>query len=41
MAAAQQVGLTLEEIREALAPRLAGRTPSRADWQVPTQTWRE
>ena len=41
IAAAQQVGLTLEEIREALAQLPAGRTPSRADWQVLSQTWRE
>ncbi|MHB8395047.1 MAG: redox-sensitive transcriptional activator SoxR [Candidatus Dormibacteria bacterium] len=41
IAAAQQVGLTLAEIREALAQLPAGRTPSRADWQVLSQTWRE
>lgn len=41
IAAAQQVGLTLEEIREALAQLPAGRTPTRADWRALSQTWSE
>ena len=41
IAAAQQVGLTLEETKVALAQLPAGRTPTRADWQALSQVWRE
>jgi MerR family redox-sensitive transcriptional activator SoxR len=38
--AAQQVGLTLEEIREALASLPEARTPTRADWERLSRLWR-
>lgn len=38
--AAGNVGLTLEEIRAELARLPAGRTPTRADWQQITASWR-
>ncbi|MDC0711913.1 redox-sensitive transcriptional activator SoxR [Stigmatella sp. ncwal1] len=38
--AAQQVGLTLEEIREALASLPGSRTPTQADWEKLSRTWR-
>ena len=37
---AQRVGLTLEEIGEALATLPDGRTPTKADWSRLSQTWR-
>ena len=37
---AQRVGLTLEEIREALATLPAERTPNRADWERLSRSWR-
>lgn len=37
---AQRVGLTLEEIRAALASLPAGRTPTAADWQRLSRAWR-
>ncbi|WP_139977561.1 redox-sensitive transcriptional activator SoxR [Nocardioides litoris] len=37
---AQRVGLTLEEIRSALDELPARRTPTRADWQRLSRTWR-
>jgi len=37
---AQRVGLSLEEIREALALLPSGRTPTRADWARLSRTWR-
>lgn len=37
--AAQNVGLSLEEIRDALATLPSGRTPTRADWQRLSRTW--
>lgn len=38
--AAQNVGLTLDEIRAALATLPEGRTPTRADWARLSQDWR-
>jgi MerR family redox-sensitive transcriptional activator SoxR len=38
--AAQNVGLTLEEIRAALAALPGGRTPTRADWERLSRVWR-
>jgi MerR family redox-sensitive transcriptional activator SoxR len=38
--AAQQVGLTLEEIRAALATLPDGRTPTHADWTRLARRWR-
>ena len=38
--AAQNVGLSLEEIRAALATLPAGRTPTRADWVRLSRSWR-
>lgn len=38
--AAQNVGLTLAEIREALAGLPTGRTPDRADWERLAASWR-
>lgn len=38
--AAQQVGLSLEEIRAALGSLPAGRTPTKADWQQLSRSWR-
>ncbi len=40
ISAAQQVGLTLEEIRSALTSLPEGRTPSRRDWQELSAAWR-
>ncbi|WP_114560658.1 redox-sensitive transcriptional activator SoxR [Desertihabitans aurantiacus] len=37
---ARRVGLTLEEIGEALATLPSSRTPTRADWARLSQTWR-
>ena len=37
---AQQVGLTLEEIREALASLPENRTPDQHDWERISTTWR-
>ena len=37
---AQRVGLTLDEIAEALATLPAGRTPTKADWTRLSRTWR-
>lgn len=37
---AQRVGLTLEEIGEALATLPAGRTPTREDWTRLSRAWR-
>jgi MerR family transcriptional regulator, redox-sensitive transcriptional activator SoxR len=37
---AQRVGLTLEEISEALATLPAGRTPTKADWARLSRGWR-
>ena len=39
--AAQNVGLTLPEIREALATLPDGRTPSGRDWARLSESWRE
>jgi MerR family transcriptional regulator, redox-sensitive transcriptional activator SoxR len=38
--AARNVGLTLEEVSEALAKLPDGRTPTRADWAALSKTWR-
>lgn len=38
--AAQNVGLTLDEIREAMAALPAGRTPTPADWSRLSAAWR-
>jgi MerR family redox-sensitive transcriptional activator SoxR len=40
IAAARHVGLTLEEIGDALATLPQGRTPTRADWQRISRRWR-
>lgn len=37
---AQRVGLSLEEIRDALATLPAGRTPTKADWARLSASWR-
>ena len=37
---AQRVGLTLDEIRQALAALPAGRTPTPADWAMLSRSWR-
>lgn len=37
---AQRVGLTLDEISEALATLPEGRTPTKADWTRLSQSWR-
>jgi MerR family transcriptional regulator, redox-sensitive transcriptional activator SoxR len=37
---AQRVGLTLDEISEALDTLPAGRTPTKADWARLSQSWR-
>jgi MerR family transcriptional regulator, redox-sensitive transcriptional activator SoxR len=37
---AQRVGLTLDEIRDALASLPEGRTPTRADWERLSRQWR-
>jgi MerR family redox-sensitive transcriptional activator SoxR len=38
---AQRVGLSLEEIRDALATLPEGRTPTRADWTRLSKAWRQ
>jgi MerR family redox-sensitive transcriptional activator SoxR len=38
--AAQRVGLSLEEIKEALASLPRERTPTRRDWEVLSRSWR-
>jgi MerR family transcriptional regulator, redox-sensitive transcriptional activator SoxR len=38
--AAQHVGLTLEEIEQALASLPSARTPTAADWRKLSQSWR-
>lgn len=38
--AAQEVGLSLEEIAEALARLPSGRTPNAADWAALSRSWR-
>jgi MerR family transcriptional regulator, redox-sensitive transcriptional activator SoxR len=38
--AAQRVGLSLEEIKEALASLPSGRTPTRSDWTRLSRSWR-
>ena len=38
--AAQQVGLTLDEITAALETLPAGRTPTKADWERLSRSWR-
>jgi MerR family redox-sensitive transcriptional activator SoxR len=38
--AAQRVGLTLDEIAEALATLPAGRTPTKSDWARLSRAWR-
>ena len=40
IAAARHVGLTLDEIREALEPLPVERTPTKADWTRISRTWR-
>ena len=37
---AQRVGLTLDEVAEALATLPEGRTPTKADWSRLSRTWR-
>jgi MerR family redox-sensitive transcriptional activator SoxR len=37
---AQRVGLTLEDVEEALATLPEGRTPTKADWARLSRTWR-
>ena len=37
---AQRVGLTLDEVAEALATLPAGRTPTKADWSRLSRSWR-
>jgi MerR family redox-sensitive transcriptional activator SoxR len=37
---AQRVGLTLDEVRAALATLPDGRTPTKADWRRLSQAWR-
>ena len=37
---AQRIGLSLDEIRAALASLPAGRTPNRADWERLSRSWR-
>jgi MerR family redox-sensitive transcriptional activator SoxR len=41
IAAARHVGLTLGEIRRALALLPSGRTPTKADWAKITRSWRK
>jgi MerR family transcriptional regulator, redox-sensitive transcriptional activator SoxR len=38
--AAQQVGLTLEEIHDAIAPLPENRTPTQRDWERLSKSWR-
>lgn len=40
IAAAKHIGLTLEEIRAALATLPAERTPTKADWAAISNSWR-
>lgn len=40
IAAAKHIGLTLEEIRAALATLPAERTPTKADWTAISKAWR-
>ena len=40
IAAAQRVGLSLANIRDALASLPANRTPTKADWEALSRTWR-
>ncbi len=37
---AQRIGLTLEEVRDALATLPANRTPNKADWSRLSKSWR-
>jgi MerR family redox-sensitive transcriptional activator SoxR len=37
---AQRVGLSLDEVRDALATLPAGRTPTKADWSRLSKAWR-
>jgi MerR family redox-sensitive transcriptional activator SoxR len=39
--AARHVGLTLDEVREALSTLPASRTPTRADWTKISRSWRK
>jgi len=39
--AARHVGLSLDEVRQALAKLPASRTPTRADWTRISRSWRE
>lgn len=39
--AARHVGLTLDEVRDALQTLPASRTPTRADWTKISRSWRE
>jgi len=39
--AAQHVGLTLDEVRDALSKLPASRTPTRADWSKISRSWRK
>jgi len=39
--AAQNVGLSLDEVREALARLPASRTPTKADWTAISRGWRQ
>jgi len=39
--AAQNVGLSLDEVREALARLPANRTPTKADWTAISRGWRQ
>jgi MerR family transcriptional regulator, redox-sensitive transcriptional activator SoxR len=41
IAAARHVGLSLEEIREALARLPNNRTPNKADWNRLSQSWKQ
>lgn len=41
IAAARHVGLTLDEIRDALALLPEGRNPTRADWTKISRSWRQ
>lgn len=38
--AARNIGLSLDEVREALATLPGGRTPTKADWARLSRTWR-
>lgn len=40
IAAARHVGLSLDEIRDALAMLPTGRTPTKADWNKISRSWR-